>query len=598
MLAEAAEGRAVDALDDARDRQSALDILRSRHRRSSIGARRAAAEANGDGASDASVRRSLRSAGGAVRLGRGRGRGRQASRSSSDEEEEAVEPVSSDDDFQPRSNSTSTAALPRARGGRRSQQQQQQRRQQARTREVQRGRRRQRRIASDSDDEPDSVTGGMAQVDIASDVDVGGESESDAGIASLASDAGRGGRTIDFTSDEDEGSPPERAEASGDEPPAAPAPAIDPLYVPTDWILATRPSTVPYRPQVGDEVVYFREGHADFWNSPARCKRLSAKLLPYEAAPGLAVAVFGKVAGLQYSVGPPAFCTVKIQLLQQQTVEELDAAAAPEPTRRVIQVQYHDCDGVPDFLVLYSRYRASLRRPLRAGDRVEVLFDEDQAHAAEVTGFRDNRPTSRQANAWQRVVRSPWRSIEVLWTQADGAQRELVSPWELVHDAGADPQELRPAQARRLAQVVDGLRSNPEFAWFVGNVDYVHAYPNYLLNIAYPMCLDTVRARLASGFYRHAGAVLFDVELIRENADIFNDPGTVVPIAAQELVAQYRAQAEARLGGDEKPTRKRKPAASAARRSARRRVDASSGSSSDGAFSEPESDPESDDLYS
>ncbi|KAJ2907778.1 hypothetical protein GGI21_003547, partial [Coemansia aciculifera] len=96
------------------------------------------------------------------------------------------------------------------------------------------------------------------------------------------------------------------------------------LYQPTEWILATAPSTVPYRPQVGDIIAYFREGHEDFWKSPSRCKKLSDKLLPYVEDPDLAVAVFGKVVGLRYHVGPPTFCSVNIQLLKNQTIEELD----------------------------------------------------------------------------------------------------------------------------------------------------------------------------------------------------------------------------------------------------------------------------------
>ncbi|KAJ2385013.1 hypothetical protein GGI23_006802, partial [Coemansia sp. RSA 2559] len=143
-------------------------------------------------------------------------------------------------------------------------------------------------------------------------------------------------------------------------------------YKPTDWVLATSPSTVPYRPQIGDIVVYFREGHGDFWNSPLRCKKLNEKTLPYVAIPSLPVAVYGKVVELHYAVGPPTFCTAKIQMLNSQTIDEMDSEDGNdhELTRRSIQVQYHDCEGVPDFIILYSRYRASLRNPLKSGDSV------------------------------------------------------------------------------------------------------------------------------------------------------------------------------------------------------------------------------------
>ncbi|KAJ2516446.1 hypothetical protein GGI11_003448 [Coemansia sp. RSA 2049] len=316
-------------------------------------------------------------------------------------------------------------------------------------------------------------------------------------------------------------------------------------HSPTDWILATTPSTVPYRPQIGDIVVYFREGHEDFWNSPLRCKKLNEKLLPYTAVPSLPLAVYGKVVGLRYAVGPPSFCTVKIQTLQSQTIDEMDLedAGSHELTRKCIQVQYHDCEGVPDFIILYSRYRASLRSALKTGDSVSVLFDEDQAHRATITGFRDIKSSSRQTNVTRLIARNPWKCITVEWVgaQADGdSKTEQVSPWELVHDDDSAEAEIPDDIKRSLLNVVGGLRSNPQFVWFVHNVDYVTEYPDYLLNVAYPMCLNTVYERIDNGFYRHLSAVSFDMALIQDNADTFNDPGTPVPIAAQQLMAKYK----------------------------------------------------------
>ncbi|KAJ2451316.1 hypothetical protein EV183_003688 [Coemansia sp. RSA 2336] len=666
MLRGTDEGRAVEALDDIRDRRSALEILRSRHRRSSVNARLTAVETAGSANSDTSVRRSLRN-------GRNGGQQRQLRRASTSEE-------SSDDDFQPQERVSS----PRFRGGRRRQQRQQQQERRRQQGETQRNRRQRRRIASDS--EEDSVTEGMAQVDITdNEVDVDGLSESEAeAIATLLPDSesnglqghhrsaaganGRRGRIIDFTSESEqdeyhddevsedqsdsssdrlrrgrqraqrqqqqqqhqqqqqqrpsararqtqqgalangEAQASTSANAHSNKPHQLTSHGIDERYLPTDWILATKPSTVPYRPQVGDVVVYFREGHKDFWNSPVRCQRLNAKMLPYETVPNLPVAVYGKVSALQYGVGPPAFCTLKIQLLKYQTVEELDAEDEHEVTRRTIQVQYHDCDGVLDFVVLYSRYRASLRQSLRIGDQVSVLFDEDQAHPAEIVGFRDIKPTSRQTNVCKQLARNPWRSIEVAWEE-EGAERthELVSPWELLHDSSEEEHaELPPPLARELLRAVNRLRNKAEFVWFVHNVDFVNDYPDYLLNVAYPMCLDTVRARLQSGFYRHVDAVAFDVQLIQENAEIFNDPGTVVPLAAQSLVAQFQQLTRHESDSDSQVPRKRKPTTPTTRRRTRRRRmdtgDSGSDGSSSSALPTAESDTEdsdfdSDDLY-
>ncbi|KAJ1725036.1 hypothetical protein LPJ53_000762 [Coemansia erecta] len=326
-------------------------------------------------------------------------------------------------------------------------------------------------------------------------------------------------------------------------------PQTSSLYHPTDWILATTPSTVPYRPQIGDFIVYFKEGHEDFWASPSRCTKLSDKLLPYVTTPSLPVAAYGKVVGLRYAVGPPTYCTVKIQLLKHQSIDELDLEPPGEHelTRRFVHVQYHDCDGVPDFLILYYRYRASLRRSLKSGDSVEVLFDEDQVHQAVITGFRDIKSTSRQTNVTRLIARNPWKSITVEWAHVDAessgadseSKTEQVSPWELVHDDDNVEMEIPFATRASLLGTIDDMRDAQGFAWFVSNVDYKVEYPDYLLNVAYPMCLDTIYERLEKNFYRHVSAVTFDVLLIQENADTFNDPETPVPIAAQKLVTHY-----------------------------------------------------------
>ncbi|KAJ2804409.1 hypothetical protein H4R20_002520, partial [Coemansia guatemalensis] len=646
-ITRSAEDQAISTLDDDRDRRSALEILRSRHRttathnlrsapwrspRRSINvnidtdddvdidsmdvdsAQSPAGSYSGRAPANGSARRSLRS--------RRQRRPEPGARIES-------EALTSDDDFQPQSSTGERRVRPTPRRGSRRGRRYagaSQSLDEHNGNEVHRQTRR-RRIASDDESEDESVTSGMAQVDIGAndethaDVDIDGVSASDTDMAELLADSrhhtrrsgranGSGGalrgRVIEFTSESESNSddgfadsasagdrtvstrrargsnghmqvPRSNGMSSSDEQPSPPtgrahrrqgkgissaaaintaarepvastsaaAGAVSSLYMPTDWILATRPSTVPYRPQIGDIIVYFKEGHIDFWNSPSRCMKLSEKLLPYVAVPNLPVAVYGKVVGLQYSVGPPTFCTVKVQMLQHQTVDELDLEDPNkhELTRRFIQVQYHDCDGVPDFMVLYSRYRASLRQSLQAGDTVSVLFDEDQAHKGIIAGFREIKATSRQTSVTRLIARNPWKSIVVEWTGEEGndpdARTEQVSPWELVHDEDATSVEIPDDSKRRLLEIVDELRDTPEFVWFVHNVDYVNEYPNYLLNIAYPMCLDTVYERLENDFYRQISAVSFDMALIQENADIFNDPGTLVPIAAQQLMSSY-----------------------------------------------------------
>ncbi|KAJ2893299.1 hypothetical protein GGI21_005445, partial [Coemansia aciculifera] len=183
-----------------------------------------------------------------------------------------------------------------------------------------------------------------------------------------------------------------------------------------------------------------------------------------------------------------------------------------------------------------------------SGDSVSVLFDEDQAHSAVITGFRDIKPTSRQTSVTRLIARNPWKSIVVEWSGGSEVGAEQVSPWELVHDDDDAAAEIPADTKESLLDIVDTLRDVANFEWFVRNVDYVVDYPDYLMHVAYPMCLDTIYERLDNGYYRHPSAVAFDLALIKENADAFNDPGTLVPIAAKKLVVQYAQQAGRVLG--------------------------------------------------
>ena len=58
---------------------------------------------------------------------------------------------------------------------------------------------------------------------------------------------------------------------------------------------------------------------------------------------------------------------------------------------------------------------------------------------------------------------------------------------------------------------------------FLTPVD-LSSWPDYAYEIAYPMDLSTIKARLDNLFYRRSRAILTDVERIAMNAEKFNQP--------------------------------------------------------------------------
>jgi hypothetical protein len=54
------------------------------------------------------------------------------------------------------------------------------------------------------------------------------------------------------------------------------------------------------------------------------------------------------------------------------------------------------------------------------------------------------------------------------------------------------------------------------------------------------MCLLTIYERMATQFYRHVDALLFDVSCIHTNALLFNDPSSPIVAQAHNLVTSLR----------------------------------------------------------
>lgn len=132
------------------------------------------------------------------------------------------------------------------------------------------------------------------------------------------------------------------------------------MYKPLEWLSATMARKAPYYPQMGDEVVYFRQGHQLYINA-VQSKQLyevNIKDIPwkkFEVGDRECV----KVVGIKYEIRPPRLCCLKLALL--------DAEA--RLTGNVFTVKYHDMADVLDFLVLKQLYDTAIARSWNSNDR-------------------------------------------------------------------------------------------------------------------------------------------------------------------------------------------------------------------------------------
>lgn len=177
-------------------------------------------------------------------------------------------------------------------------------------------------------------------------------------------------------------------------------------YLPTDWLFMTHQPPTPYHPQVGDNIVYFRQGHEEF------LKNLEddsfEQDLPWVRIPNLEATVFGTVTNLDFRPGRPPYCVVSI-------IKEDD---------HEFRVSYFDRIGVSDFMVLRSRYEQGARRRWKTGMSCKAFFD-DRLYSGIISG---KSPLDEN-----RFPDSFWGCLLVFWEGDDPKRKsaDRLSPWEL-----------------------------------------------------------------------------------------------------------------------------------------------------------------------
>uniref|UniRef100_A0A672QEE0 Bromodomain and WD repeat domain containing 3 n=1 Tax=Sinocyclocheilus grahami TaxID=75366 RepID=A0A672QEE0_SINGR len=86
--------------------------------------------------------------------------------------------------------------------------------------------------------------------------------------------------------------------------------------LPPSWIMETIPRRSPFVPQMGDELIYFRQGHQAYVRAVCRAKAYSInpQKHPWNRL-NLRDQESVKVVGIKYEVGPPTLCCLKLALL-------------------------------------------------------------------------------------------------------------------------------------------------------------------------------------------------------------------------------------------------------------------------------------------
>uniref|UniRef100_A0A452VHC6 Bromodomain and WD repeat domain containing 3 n=1 Tax=Ursus maritimus TaxID=29073 RepID=A0A452VHC6_URSMA len=306
------------------------------------------------------------------------------------------------------------------------------------------------------------------------------------------------------------------------------------------WILDTIPRRSPFVPQMGDELIYFRQGHEAYVRAVRKSKiySLNLKKQPWNKM-DLREQEFVKIVGIKYEVGPPTLCCLKLAFLDP---------ISGKMTGESFSIKYHDMPDVIDFLVLHQFYNEAKERNWQIGDRFRSIID-DAWWFGTVESQQPFQP---------EYPDSSFQCYSVHW---DNNEREKMSPWDMepIPEGTAFPDEVgagvpvsqeeltallykpqegewgahsRDEECERVIQGINHLLALDFASPFAVPVD-LSAYPLYCTVVAYPTDLNTIRRRLENRFYRRISALMWEVRYIEHNARTFNEPDSPIVKAAK-----------------------------------------------------------------
>uniref|UniRef100_A0A673ACZ8 Bromodomain and WD repeat domain containing 3 n=1 Tax=Sphaeramia orbicularis TaxID=375764 RepID=A0A673ACZ8_9TELE len=311
-------------------------------------------------------------------------------------------------------------------------------------------------------------------------------------------------------------------------------------WLPPSWIMETIPRRSPFVPQMGDELIYFKQGHQAYVRAVRRAKAYSVnpQKQPWNRL-NLRDQESVKVVGIKYEVGPPTLCCLKLAFLDP---------VSGKMTNESFSLKYHDMPDVIDFLVLQQFYNEAKEHNWQPGMRFRSIIDD----AWWFGSVEDQEPLQLE------YPDSLFQCYAVKW---DNGEREKMSPWDMepIPEEAALPEQVgdgvevaeeeskallyrpqegewgahtRDEDCERVIYGIDELLTLDVAKAFASPVN-LQDYPLYCTVVAYPTDLSTIRKRLENRFYRRISALMWEVRYIEHNARTFNEPQSPIVAAAK-----------------------------------------------------------------
>ncbi|KAJ8766361.1 hypothetical protein K2173_022420 [Erythroxylum novogranatense] len=264
-----------------------------------------------------------------------------------------------------------------------------------------------------------------------------------------------------------------------------------------------------YIPQLGDEVVYLRQGHQEYIEYSG-----SREAGPWKLFKGKIRAVeFCDVEDLEYSTlagSGDSCCKMRLRFIDpdSSTFQQSFRLTLPEVT------------GFPDFLVERTRFDAAIQRNWTTRDKCRVWWKNE---GEEDGGWWDGRVLSVQPKS-SEFPDSPWEKYTIRY-RSDPRETHLHSPWELF-DADTlwvQPHlddETRDKLLSAFAKLDQSARKVQDYHG-VQKLRQVSQKSNFTNRFPVPLSLEVIQSRLENNYYRTLKGVKHDIKVMLSNAESY-----------------------------------------------------------------------------
>ncbi|KAK2649656.1 hypothetical protein Ddye_017145 [Dipteronia dyeriana] len=262
-----------------------------------------------------------------------------------------------------------------------------------------------------------------------------------------------------------------------------------------------------YIPQLGDEVVYLRQGHHEFIDSIG-----SREVGPWRSIKGHINAVeICKVENLTYATFPgsgDSCCKLTLKFMDPSS-SVFDKA---------FKLTLPELIDFPDFIVEKTRYDAAISRNWTHRDKCLVWWRSEDGEGG---NWWEGRIVSSQEKS-DEFPDSPWERYTVRYKNSENHQH---SPWEL-HDPDISwehPQidiENRDELLSLFAKLEKSVTRKQD-CYGVQRLNEAAQKLDFLNRFAVPLFPEVILLRLEKNYYRSLEAVMDDIKVMLSNAESY-----------------------------------------------------------------------------